>query len=690
VQGQTRLSKRMNSAVLLALILFVLSGTKLETISALALDAALTGTNVGGAITTNTTWTVIGSPYIVSENVVVLANVFLTIEPGVTVKFGNGTSIIVDGTLVAEGSPSGIITFTSNASSPAADDWGSIGTRTGGRIAEVEWTMVEYSTDGIEFPTNPSSAISACAFRKNGVGVSGSNVSVANCTFQNNGDGVNAANVSIIDSEFSNNTNAIVGSGTCAVQNTKVWDNSGNGILVNGTVTNCSVYDNGGYGGSSIFYGSYSYSVIYESFGRPASSFINCSIYGNEGYGVLAASIINCSVYDNKGYGVAGSAINCLVFNNSGVGIRGNATSCLVFKNGGSGIVGSCTNCTIHDNGKDGVNDPSGWDTPSVVNCRIYNNNGTGVNVSGWPTGTNILDSAIFNNEGFGLCLGGYESLVSNCDIYDNLAGGIVVPTVFLGYNVPLASSWIENSRIHGNLFGILESCIGNQGSEDRRDLLVSGCNISHNVENGIVTEAGALYLGTIRLAVKDTIIDSNGRFGISLNTTNQANGLSISLPILEVTNCIITNQTVGLVGSIGNVAACVIANNSEAGLDVFQVLGSQSIWYGSGWIDITGIHQNNIYDNGFYNIKSQIPFGQDLNATLNWWGTTNTTEIGASIYDYYNDYNLSRVLFEPILTSQIPEFPSPIILALFMIASLLTAALLRRKNMGRSRLQKQ
>jgi hypothetical protein len=146
----------------------------------------------------------------------------------------------------------------------------------------------------------------------------------------------------------------------------------------------------------------------------------------------------------------------------------------------------------------------------------------------------------------------------------------------------------------------------------------------------------------------------------------------------------------VGLVGSIGNVADCVIANNSETGLDVFQVLGSQSIWYGSGWIDITGIHQNNIYDNGFYNIKSQIPFGQDLNATLNWWGTTNTTEIGASIYDYYKDYNLSRVLFEPILTSPIPEFPSPIILTLFMIASLLTAALLRRKNIGRSRLQKE
>jgi hypothetical protein len=610
----------------------------------------------------------------------------LTIEPGVTVKFGNGTSIIVDGTLVAEGSPSGMITFTSNASSPAAGDWGSIGTRTGGRI-EVEWTTVEYSTDGIEFPTNPSGVISACAFRKNDVGVSGSNGSIANCTFQNNGDGIDAANVSIIDSEFSNNTNAIVGTGTCRVQNTKVWNNSGNGIQVNGTVTNCSVYDNGGYGGSSIFYGSYSWSVIYESYGRPASSFINCSMYGNEGYGVAAASIINCSVHDNKGYGVAGPAINCLVFNNSGVGIRGNATNSLVFKNDGSGIVGSCTNCTIHDNGKDGVSDPSGWDIPSVVDCRIYNNNGTGVNVSGAPIRTTILNSAIFSNEGCGLYLGGYDSLVSNCDIYDNLAGGIVVPTVFHGYSVPLASSQIENSKIHGNLFGILESCISTYTQDYGRDLLVSGCNISDNEENGIMTEAifGDLNsLGTIRLAVKDTIIDSNGRFGISLNTTNQANGLSISLPILEVTNCIIANQAVGLAGSIGNVADCVVVNNSEAGLDVFQVPGSQSIWYGSGWINITGIHQNNIYNNGFYNIKNEIPFGQDLNATLNWWGTTNSSEIGAFIYDYHEDYNFSRVLFEPFLASPIPEFPSFFVLPLLMIITLFTSVICKRKHHAR------
>ena len=68
--------------------------------SVMASDAALTGTNVGGAITTNTTWTVSGSPYTVAADVFVLVDVFLTVEPGVTVKFDNATSMIRDLTLL--------------------------------------------------------------------------------------------------------------------------------------------------------------------------------------------------------------------------------------------------------------------------------------------------------------------------------------------------------------------------------------------------------------------------------------------------------------------------------------------------------------------------------------------------------------------------------------------------------------
>ncbi len=557
---------------------------RLDTSSRLVSTVGFSGTSVGGPITTNTTWTLAGSPYTVSADVVVLVSISLTIEPGVTVKFGNGTSMIVDGTLIVQADSGDRTTFTSDLPSPALGDWGSIRTRTGGRIMGVGWTTVEYSAGGIEFPADSFHIVSDCVFRSNGVGISGSNVNITRCTLENNEDGVNAANVPVIDSEFCNNANAIVGSGVCAVQNTEVWNNGGNGIQITGTVTNCSIYDNGGYGGSAI-------------------SIINCSIYGNNRYGATADTIINCSVHDNAEYGIIGSAVNCLVFNNSGGGISGDATNCLVFKNDGVGVAGACTNCAVHDNGEDGVS--AGWN--SVVNCQVYNNNGTGVSAN------KILGSDIFNNTGFGVDLEGYLPVVSNCDIHDNLAGGVAIQSVTVDRYTPPAGSQIENSKIHDNLFGILVSCAGGQWPNWYRDLLVSGCNISHNVENGIMTDAfvgSSSFHASIRLVVKDTIIDSNGRFGISLNATD-TNGLVLYFPILEVAKCAITNHTVGLIGNLGNVADCIITNNSQTGLDLFQVVAEdQSVWYGTGWITITGIHRNNIYDNGIYSIKNHLPFG--------------------------------------------------------------------------------
>src|SRR5256885_5347022 len=77
-------------------------------------------TNVSGGIYTNTTWTLANSPYIVVDTVVVFPGVTLTIEPGVTVKFANNKKITIrQGTLIAIGTSSDSITFTSNSASPS-------------------------------------------------------------------------------------------------------------------------------------------------------------------------------------------------------------------------------------------------------------------------------------------------------------------------------------------------------------------------------------------------------------------------------------------------------------------------------------------------------------------------------------------------------------------------------------------
>ena len=80
-------------------------------------------TNVSGFISSNTTWNLAGSPYIITGNTVLDSGFILTINPGVIVKFNSARSLQINGVLRAIGNSSNRITFTSNKVSPAPGDW---------------------------------------------------------------------------------------------------------------------------------------------------------------------------------------------------------------------------------------------------------------------------------------------------------------------------------------------------------------------------------------------------------------------------------------------------------------------------------------------------------------------------------------------------------------------------------------
>jgi hypothetical protein len=106
------------------------------------------------------------------------------------------------------------------------------------------------------------------------------------------------------------------------------------------------------------------------------------------------------------------------------------------------------------------------------------------------------------------------------------------------------------------------------------------------------------------------------------------------------IQNNVIANNNYGISGS-GNILNNLIGN-SNIGMQVTSYL-----------INLT---QNNLVGN-ILNLHMAVI--SPLDATSNWWGSTDTAAINQSIYDYKNDTSLGSVTFSPFLTDPSPDAPA-------------------------------
>jgi hypothetical protein len=178
--------------------------------------SGVNATYVEGPITRDTIWTLVDSPFVVSNNIMVYSNATLTIEPGVEVRFGGAFSLIISGELYANGTNKPVV-FTSNKEQPEVADWDTI------------------IFNGIETSTLIGCSIS---YATNGILVQNGDVEIRNCKISHSQNGITAANsilmvydstVNLCQEDGINITDT-----ETTIQNSVIAENQGNGICITG------------------------------------------------------------------------------------------------------------------------------------------------------------------------------------------------------------------------------------------------------------------------------------------------------------------------------------------------------------------------------------------------------------------------------------------------------------------------
>lgn len=213
-----------------------------------------------GGIYSNTTWTLAGSPYILTDTVVLFPGLTLTIEPGVTVKASANVVLeIRQSQIIAVGTGAAPITFTSNGPS-VPGYWESVWLNGGGMPCEFNHCIFKYAEKGISDDTGSSvdtliiknsefsfnkigmkevnfAFVDSCTFKNNssfgaeGVG----NITFRHCDFSFNPTGIDGGNLNdLFNCNISNNTTGIYANACCWNISDSHVHNNQSGIILQG------------------------------------------------------------------------------------------------------------------------------------------------------------------------------------------------------------------------------------------------------------------------------------------------------------------------------------------------------------------------------------------------------------------------------------------------------------------------
>jgi len=246
---------------------------------------------------------------------------------------------------------------------------------------------------------------------------------------------------------------------------------------------------------------------------------------------------------------------------------------------------------------------------------------------------------------------------------------------------------------------------------------------ISNNNGNGILVEVQSV--SSIPIMISQNVFTNNSDSAISVNhgcvrisennITESNEGIYLGswwgTDSATISNNILSNNFIGLhfrffaYGSLYTATNNLIINN-ENGINIETTtqgmgaggtgnISNNTISSNTNAVVITcplelTMNYNNI-DNNEFNVRHNSI--SNINATYNWWGTTNATTISQLIYDFYDDFNIGKVEYVPFLDAPnpeapadpdppvAPEFPYSIALSPLIVATLIGALLFKRKG---------
>jgi hypothetical protein len=370
-------------------------------------------TPVGGGIYSNTTWSLANSPYIVTDTVVVFPGVTLTIEPGVTVKFENNMVLeIRQANIIAIGTNSDSITFTSNSANPNINDWGKIYLNES-KNTIFKFCSFKYANQGLYILDNyyaptDTLTISNSNFEYNNFGVRCWRLSryhqYDSCNFINNNEGFSIE-------YFTDNAKAFFNN--CNFSNNSVSGFDGTYYnLEKIYLKNCIISFN-------------------NSFGVKGALVDSCLIYNN-GIGIELSPKITNSIIKNNNHGINGSdsVINCTINNNS-IGVSAyEILNCMIDSNLVYGVYsyGNVTNCQINNNNV-GIYI---YDSTHSITRNFIENNNIGIELN---EHNNIYCNKICNNIQYNL----KYTNASNFDVSNNywctLDSAAITMGIYDGYD---------------------------------------------------------------------------------------------------------------------------------------------------------------------------------------------------------------------------------------------------------------